>query len=222
MAKVGVILSGCGVYDGSEIHEATFALLALAQAGAEYVCMAPDKPQAHVMNHLLGQEAPGETRNVLEESARIARGKIIALDKVKGADYDAFFLPGGFGAAKNLCSYAFEGADCGVDPEVARVLREAHAHKRPIGMVCIAPVIGAKLLGDADVKLTVGDDKSAAEAVLAMGASHVACPVREAVVDTRNLVVSSPAYNGSHNIAEVYESVKAAVNATLALTPGGA
>lgn len=215
--KVGVILSGCGVYDGSEIHEATFALLALAQAEAEYACLAPNKPQAHVMDHLQGQEAAGEARNVLVESARIARGKVTALDQVKGGDFDALFLPGGFGAAKNLCTYACDGADCTVDPEVARVLTEALAAQRPIGMVCIAPVIGAKLLGGAGVKLTVGSDQHAVDAVCAMGAEHIACPVREVVIDREQRIVSSPAYNGSHNIADVYESVKAAVDATLAL-----
>ncbi len=131
--KIGVVLSGCGVYDGSEIHEAVITLLAIDRAGAEAVCMAPDIAQMHVVNHLTGEAAAGEKRNVLVESARIARGKIRDIKEVKAADFDALIFPGGFGAAKNLCDFAVKGAACDVNPEVARLVRETLEGKKPLG-----------------------------------------------------------------------------------------
>jgi Uncharacterized protein involved in an early stage of isoprenoid biosynthesis len=156
--KVGVVLSGCGVYDGAEVHESVLTLLALDRAGAEAVCLAPDAAQRHVVNHLTGQPAEGESRNVLVEAARIARGKVKSLAGFDPAPLDALVLPGGFGAAKNLCDFAFRGADCDVNPEVARVVRAVHAAGKPVGAVCIAPVILAKLLGAEKPKLTIGTD----------------------------------------------------------------
>ncbi|MCW8859532.1 MAG: isoprenoid biosynthesis glyoxalase ElbB, partial [Deltaproteobacteria bacterium] len=147
MAKVGIILSGCGVYDGSEIHETVITLLALDRAGAEVVMMAPDMEQA-VVNHLTGETVEGLSRNVLEESARIARGNISDIANIKASDMDALFIPGGFGAAKNLCDFAFKGPDCDVHPEVARLIREILAAKKPLAAVCIAPALVAKVLGD--------------------------------------------------------------------------
>ena len=139
--KVGVVLSGCGVYDGAEIHESVLTLLSLDRAGAEAVCLAPDVAQRHVVNHLTGQPAEGETRNVLVEAARIARGKVFDLGGFDPSGLDALVLPGGFGAAKNLCDFAFRGADCEVHPEVARVVRAVHAAGKPVGAICIAPTI---------------------------------------------------------------------------------
>jgi len=218
MPRVGVVLSGCGVQDGSEIHEAVCTMLALSQAGAEYQCMAPNAPQLHVVDHLKGKLSPGESRNVLVESARIARGKIVPLNEVKAASYDAFFFPGGMGAAKNLCTYALEGANCTVHPEVARLVREAQSQGRPLCFICIAPVIAAKVLGkDTGVELTIGDDPDTAGAINSLGAKHVACPVREAVVDKQHKVVSTPAYMKAGSIDEVYDGVKSAVQATLKL-----
>ena len=153
--QVGVVLAGCGVFDGSEIREAVLTLLALDQAGAQPRCFAPDMPQAHVVNHLAGAPAAGESRNVLVESARIARGDIQPLSKARGADLDAIILPGGFGAAKNLCNFAFKGPDCTVQPDLARLLTEMHDAQKPIGLMCIAPVIGAKLFKAA---VTIGND----------------------------------------------------------------
>ena len=147
MAKVGVILSGCGVYDGSEIHEAVISLLALNRAGADVVSMAPNMEQT-VINHLTGEPAEGASRNVLEESARIVRGEIQDIAKVDTTDLDALFIPGGFGAAKNLCDFAFKGPDCDVHPEVARVIKEVVTAKKPLAAVCIAPALVAKVLGD--------------------------------------------------------------------------
>ena len=139
MPKVGVVLSGCGVNDGSEIHESIITLLALSRAGAEVQCMAPDTDQLHVVNHLTGEEAEGETRNVLVESARIARGDIVDIATVKGDDVDALIFPGGFGAAKNLCDFAVKGTDCTVHPDVLRLTKEMVSAKKPVGVICIAP-----------------------------------------------------------------------------------
>lgn len=209
MTKVGVILSGCGVFDGSEIHEAAATLIALAQHGIEYQCMAPDR-DFDVIDHRT-QEPTGETRNVLTESARIARGEIVSLSDVKGADYNAFFVPGGFGAAKNLCTFAMEGADCSVDPEVERVLKEANNVGKPIGFICIAPALGAKVFGDKQVKVTIGHDAGTAAAVSATGATHVEADATEIVVDDALNIVSTPAYMEAKNPAQVFEGIRALV-----------
>lgn len=218
MPKVGVVLSGCGVNDGSEIHEAVCTMLALSQAGAAYQCMAPNAPQMHVVDHLKGQPATGQTRNVLVESARIARGNIVPLDSVNVADYDAFIFPGGFGAAKNLCTFAIEGDNCSVQRDVERVVRDAHAAGKVLGFICIAPVIGAKVLGkETGAKLTIGDDPETAAAINAMGAAHVETPVTEALVDAENRIVSTPAYMKAQSVDEVYTGVKRTVDEVLKL-----
>jgi len=214
MPKVGVVLAGCGVYDGSEIHEAVCTLLALGQAGAEYQCMAPNSPQMHVVDHVTGKPVAGQTRNVLHESARIARGEIIALGDVNVADYDAFIFPGGFGAAKNLCTFAFEGESCNVQRDVERIIKEAHSAKKPLAFVCIAPVIAATVLGG-NTKLTIGDDADTAAAINTMGAAHVECPVKEAVIDDANKIVSTPAYMKAENIADLFTGIKATVDQVL-------
>lgn len=205
MAKVGVILSGCGVMDGSEIHEAVLVLLSLSQRGATYQCMAPDKP-VPVVNHLT-KKAEKEPRNMLAEAARIARGDIVKLSDVKGDQYDAFILPGGFGAAKNLCSFAASGADCEVDVDVERVLKEAHAAKKPLGFACIAPVIGAKVFGSEKPKLTIGHDKETAAGITAMGAEHVSSDVKDIVVDEAHRIVSTAAYMEAKNLTELHVGI---------------
>jgi len=220
MAKrVGVILSGCGVYDGSEIHEAVITLLAIDRAGAEAVCMAPDIPQMHVSNHLAGEPESGETRNVLVESARIARGKIKDLASVQAADLDAVILPGGFGAAKNLCTFAVAGPDCEVNAEVARLIREMHTAKKPIAAVCIAPAVLAKVLGDEGIanKLTIGNDEGTSAALAKMGTEHIQCPVEEFIVDPGNKLVSSPAYMLAGRISEAAEGIEKTVQALIGM-----
>jgi len=217
MAKrVAVLLSGCGVYDGSEIHEATFTLLALDQAGAEYQCCAPDKSQSEVINHVKGEPA-NEQRNVLVESARIARGKIVPVTEIKAADFDAIILPGGFGAAKNLCTYAKDGSSMTVDPQVATVLQDFHKAGKAIAAVCIAPVVLASVFGKSDPKvtLTIGTDAGTAGDIETMGATHHDCPVTEFVIDEKNKVITSPAYMLGKGPAEVYEGVKKTVDALL-------
>ncbi len=194
MAKtIGVMLSGCGVFDGSEIQEAVFTLLYLDKAGANVMFIAPDVPQRHVINHLKGEPAVGETRNVLVESARIARGKVRSAKTVKASQLDGLILPGGYGAAKNLSSFAVDGPNCSVHPEVDRLIREIHAAGKPLGFVCIAPVVAAKVLGE-NVALTIGNDEDTAAAIEAMGAKHVKCSVDALAIDEANKVVSVPSY----------------------------
>lgn len=218
MAKVGVILSGCGVYDGSEIHEAVITLLALDRAGADVLIMAPDVELA-VVNHLTGEPVEGSVRNVLEESARIARGNISDIAKVNGNDIDALFIPGGFGAAKNLCDFAFKGPDCDVHPDVARLIREIVTAGKPLAAVCIAPALVAKVLGDDKLahELTIGTDQGTAEAVTAMGATHVKCPVDQFVIDRDNKIITSPAYMLAGRISEAAEGIEKSVSALMDL-----
>lgn len=218
MAKrIGVILSGCGVYDGSEINETVITLLAIDRTGAEAVCMAPDIPQMHVINHLTGEPQVGETRNVLIESARIARGNIQDLANVQAKDLDALILPGGFGAAKNLCNFAVAGADCEANPEAARLIREMYAAKKPIAAVCIAPAVLAKVLGEQKIahKLTIGNDEGTAQAITKLGAEHIQCPVEECVIDRDNKLISSPAYMLASRISEAAEGIEKTVQALI-------
>ncbi|HEY9163413.1 MAG TPA: isoprenoid biosynthesis glyoxalase ElbB, partial [Magnetovibrio sp.] len=179
--NVAVVLSGCGVYDGAEIHESVLTFLALDRLGAAYQCFAPDVPQAHVVNHLTGKPAPGESRNVLVESARIARGHILPLDQFDAAQFDAIAFPGGFGAAKNLSTFAFDGAECSVNADVERALKAMHAAGKPIAALCITPAIVARVLGD--VEVTIGSDAGTAQAIEAMGATHTQTGHGEVVVD---------------------------------------
>lgn len=209
MAKVAVVLSGSGVYDGSEIHEATLTLLYLAEAGAEVQCFAPDKNQMHVIDHLKGETAAGEIRNVLVESARIARGNIKPLDQLKAPDFDVLIFPGGFGAAKNLCTFAVDGAACTVDEDVKRVVLEFHSAGKLVASMCIAPAIVARVLGEKGLKprLTIGTDRDTAAALETMGAEHVDCAVDEIVVDEANKLVSTPAYMLGPGIGDISKGI---------------
>ncbi|MBK9090117.1 MAG: isoprenoid biosynthesis glyoxalase ElbB [Holophagales bacterium] len=218
--KVGVLLSGCGVYDGAEIHESVLTLLALDRAGAEAVCLAPDVAQKHVVNHLTGQPAEGETRNVLVEAARIARGKVKSLSGFDPSTLDALVLPGGFGAAKNLCDFAFRGADCEVHPEVARIVGAVHAAGKPVGALCIAPVLLARLLGSEKPKLTIGTDPGTAAAIGKMGGEHVSCGGGKAVVDEEKRLVTTPAYMLDSPISEVSAGIEKLVSELLRMARG--
>jgi enhancing lycopene biosynthesis protein 2 len=215
--KVGVILAGCGVQDGSEIHEAVLTLLALDRAGAEAIVMAPDKPQADVMDHRTGKPV-SEKRNVLAESARIARGKIRDVASVKADELDAVILPGGFGAAKNLSTFATEGEKCTVDDGVAKLLREMHRQEKPIAALCIAPAVLARVFGkDAAPEITIGNARDVAKHLEAMGAKHYDAAVTDVVVDDRNRFVTTPCYMLAGRIREVATGVDKAVQALLAL-----
>lgn len=216
MAKIGVILSGCGVKDGSEIHEAVLTLLALDKHGAEAVCMAPSMDQADVIDHLTGKPSGG-TRNVLVESARIARGDIKDIRSVKASDLDAVILPGGFGAAKNLSTFAKDGADCSVQEDVAAFLKDMRKADKPIGALCIAPAVLAKVLGEEKPTLTIGDDASTAGVLESMGAKHNNCAVGDIVLDAEHRIVTTPAYMLAKRISQVAEGAEKLVRQILEL-----
>ncbi|MDE2429289.1 MAG: isoprenoid biosynthesis glyoxalase ElbB [Burkholderiales bacterium] len=214
--KVAVVLSGCGVFDGAEIHESVLTTLALVRAGAEVEFLAPDIPQARVVNHLTGEVAVGETRNVMVEAARIARGKVKNIATANSQDYAAVFFPGGFGAAWNLSDFASKGADCTVQADVLAFAQAMADAGKPACYICIAPAIIPKVYG-AGASLTIGNDTDTAAAIQSMGGQHISCPVREFVVDKQRKIVSTPAYMLAQNIAEAATGIDAAVTATLAL-----
>jgi len=200
MKKFAVVLAGCGVYDGAEIHEAILVMLAIQRQGGEYQCFAPDIPQHHVINHITGDEM-NEERNVLVESARIARGDIKPLTDYKAEDYDALIFPGGFGAAKNLSTVAFDGADAKVNPEVRRVVEETHQAKKPIGALCITPAFIAKIIEG--VNVTVGDDEGTIQAIEKMAGKHVKTTHGDVVVDEDNMVFTTPCYMLDAQITDI-------------------
>ena len=219
MPKVGVVLSGCGVNDGAEIHESVITMLFLDRAGAEMVLMAPNIDQLHVINHATGEEIEGESRNVLVESARIARGEIKDIVDVTSEDIDALIFPGGFGVAKNLCDYAMAGADCSVNPDVFRLVSEVHSAEKPIGVICISPAMMGKVMEKMGekVSLTIGNDEQTANDLTTMGAKHVTCPVQEIVVDKDKKVVSTPAYMLAGRISEAAEGIEKLVKEVIDL-----
>ena len=212
--KIAVILSGSGVYDGAEIHEATLTLYAIMKHNATYSIFAPDINQHHVINHITGKEMD-ETRNVLVESARIARGQINPLSKFNADEFDALIIPGGFGAAKNLSDFAFKGADCQVNEEVAMAIRKMVSVNKPIGALCIAPVLLSKVLGN--VYITIGNDQATAESVEQMGTTHKDATHGEVVVDEKNKIVTSPCYMLVANIVQVAEGAENIVKKILEL-----
>lgn len=212
--KIAVVLSGCGVYDGSEIHEAVLTLLAIDRQGATAYCFAPSILQRDVIDHASGKPS-GETRNVLVEAARIARGHIRDLATFEAKDFDAIVFPGGFGAAKNLCSFAVDGPDCNVEASVAAAIKAMYQARKPIGALCIAPVILARVLGK--VELTIGDDPVTAKAVESMGARHVQRGHGEVAVDRANKVVTTPCYMLDATIRQIAEGADHVVAALLEL-----
>ena len=214
--KVAVILSGCGVYDGAEIHESVITLLRLDQRGAQAQCFAPNIAQMHVINHLTGEEMP-ESRNVLVESARIARGEVKDIREANVEDFDALIVPGGFGAAKNLSDFAVKGAECTVQPDVL-ALAEAFAEaSKPVGLMCISPAMAAKIYGPG-VICTIGNDADTATVVNKMGATHQECEVSEIVEDTARKLVSTPAYMLAQSISEAASGINKMVDRVLELT----
>jgi len=214
MKKIAVLLSGAGVFDGSEIHEAVLTLLALTKLGASYQCFAPDIEQMHVVNHLTGEVAAGESRNVLVESARIARGEITATDRLDIEAFDALVIPGGFGAAKNLCNFATNGSDCEIPLEVSDFISEFADAKKPVGFICIAPIMIPLLYGEG-VMGTIGNDIDTAQAFNLMGGHHQEAVVQDIIVDEANKVVSTPAYMLAGNIAEANEGIEKLVKKVL-------
>jgi enhancing lycopene biosynthesis protein 2 len=216
MTRVGVVLSGCGVNDGAEIHESVITMLALDRAGADIVFMAPNIDQLHVINHYTGSEMD-ESRNVLMESARIARGKIRDMAEVHASDVDALIFPGGFGVSKNLCDYAMAGTDCSVNPDVKRLATDVHKAGKPIGIICIAPAMFAKIMQGAgdSVEMTIGTDKQTSSDINSMGSNHVSCSVEDIVVDKNNKIVSTPAYMLAQRISEAAEGIEKLIKEVL-------
>jgi enhancing lycopene biosynthesis protein 2 len=215
--KIGVLLSGCGVMDGSEIHEATLTLYFLDRHGAESVCMAPNKDQFDVIDHVTSTSVR-EKRNVLLESARIARGNIRDVSAVKADEIDAIIIPGGYGAAKNLCTFANDGFHCQVDKDVDGLLSELYRQKKPIGALCIAPALLAQLFGTKhQIEVTIGTDPGTALALEKMGAKHKNAKVDEIVVDGKNRIVTTPCYMLAQSIKEVGDGVERLVREILAM-----
>ena len=213
--KVGVVLAGCGYLDGAAIQEACCTLLALDRAGADVICMAPSVEQMHVVDHDAGAPADGPNRNVMTESARIARGDIVDIASINESDLDALIFPGGFGAAKNLSTFAVDGPDCSINADVARLIQAVHEAGKPLGFICIAPALGAKVLGQHGVTLTIGNDAATAANLEALGATHQNCPVDDTVVDSTNKVVSTPAYMLGPSIAPVARGIDKLVQQVL-------
>lgn len=217
MPTVGVLLSGCGVYDGAEIHESVLTLLALDQRGARILCCAPDI-QAPVIDHRT-KEATGETRNVLTEAARIARGDIQDVANVTPEQLDALILPGGFGAAKNLCDFAARGPECDVNPAVEKLVAGMFQAGKPIGAICIAPALIARIAGRHDIAatVTIGDDQGTATAIAQTGCTHENRPVTDITVDERHKLVTTPAYMLGPGPADVHQGIDKLVERVLAM-----
>ena len=219
--KIAVLLSGCGVYDGSEIHEAVSLLLALDERGFEYQCFAPNTWQARTMDHFTGEATAvagdADNRNVLAESARIARGDIKDLKEFDAREFDGLILPGGFGAALNLSDFAVKGPACDVNVEVERALKDAYKEGIMIGAMCIAPVVLARVLGASHIKLTIGNDKDMALGIQKMGAIHQNCAADEVCVDDEHRIVSLPAYMLAKSIKEVARGAQNLIDAVVDL-----
>lgn len=213
MKKVGVVLSGCGFKDGAEVHESVLTLLAIDRAGAQAVCMAPNIAQHQVVNHLTGEssDTAKDKRNVLVESARIARGEIIDIANARADDLDALILPGGFGAALNLSNFAVAGPESEVDPGVRSLIEHMYAARKPIGAICIAPAVLARVLGSHAVRLTIGNDSGTAAGIAACGAKHEPCVVESIVVDEEHRIVSTPAYMLGPSIRHVAAGIELCV-----------
>ncbi len=212
--SIAVILSGCGHQDGAEIHEATLTLLAIHKSGAEYQCYAPDIAQHHVLNHITGKEMT-EQRNVLIESARIARGQIKNLADFQADDHDALVIPGGLGAAKNLSTYAFEGSSCTVNNDLQKAILAMREQKKPIGALCIAPVILARLIDK--VLVTIGQDPATIANIVAMNASHQTTMQGEIVVDNVNKTVTTPCYMLNARVDQIADGAERLVREVLNL-----
>lgn len=215
--RFAIILSGCGRSDGSEIHETVTAMLAITDLGGSYDCYAPNIEQAVVINGLTSEKTT-ERRNVLVESARLARGAIKDISELKLSDYDGVLLPGGLGAVTNWCDFAQSGIECTVDTSINRVLEEAYKQKLVIGAMCIAPVVVARVLGKYGVTVTIGNDKTVAKAIEVTGAHQQDTKVEAACIDEKNRIVTTPAYMLASNISEVNQGARSMVEAMIRLS----
>ena len=216
MTKVAVILSGSGVFDGAEIGEAILTLLHITKAGASYQCFAPDIQQMHTVNHLTGEDTDSP-RNVLVESARIARGEVKPVTELNTADFDALILPGGFGAAKNLCDFAVKGAEAQAQSDVLSACKSFAEASKPAGYMCIAPALIPMVYGEG-VALTIGTDADTASAITALGGKHIDCAVDDIVVDETHKLVSTPAYMLASNLVDAEAGIEKLVKKVIALS----
>lgn len=220
--KIGVLLSGSGVYDGSEIHETTLALLAIAQHGGEAVCLAPDVDQHHVINHITGEEM-NESRNVLIESARIARGNIQAVSATAVNELDALVIPGGFGTAKNHTKWAFEGPEGEINSAVKSLITQVVSAQKPLVGLCMAPTTIAKALEGTDIhaSLTVGTQsqpspyeiEAISQGMEKVGAKAEMKSVQEILVDSENRIITAPCYMMEASIVDVHNNIQQAIKA---------
>ncbi|OTA17537.1 isoprenoid biosynthesis protein with amidotransferase-like domain [Xenorhabdus vietnamensis] len=215
MKSVAVILSGCGVYDGSEIHESVLTMLSLSRLGAEVSFFSPDEVQHDVINHLNGEDKQ-EIRHIMEESARITRGNIQPLSKVDIDKLDALIIPGGFGAAKNLCNFAFKGSDCEINKELLIIVQNMHKKGKPMGFMCISPVMIPKILGR-PIKVTIGNDPETAAQIEKMGGIHIECPVDDVVIDFENKIVTTPAYMLAESLSQAERGIDKLVREILGM-----
>lgn len=219
--KIAVVFSGCGYLDGAEINEVVATLWALSfhqENGVMVQCFAPDADQHHVIDHRTGQEKPGEKRNMLEEAARIARGKVKPLSELREPEFDALIMPGGFGAAKNLCTFAFDGSKGTVNPELASVLKQFRQAEKPIGAACIAPAILALTFKDTSLEMTVGATSDASAEIEKLGHKHQAITVQDAYIDQENLIVTTPAFMyDDAPLHGIFTGVKKMVDLVIAL-----
>lgn len=212
--KVALVLAGCGHLDGSEIREAVISLLELDKRGAYVTIFAPNKNQHHVVNHITGQEIKDETRNIMVEAARIARGKIKDLKEARAKDFDALILPGGYGVAKNLCDLAFKGKDATVLTEFKSLILEFLKAKKPIGAICISPaVLVAAVKGEYKIKVTIGDDKEGL--INSLGGEHSLCATENITVDEKNKVISCSAYMRDDSLSKIAQGISKLVEKTL-------
>lgn len=218
--RIGVVLSGCGVMDGAEVQESVLTLLAIDREGAQAECMAPNMQQMHVIDHLTNKEVQGEKRNVLVESARIVRGNIRDIRDIKAETIDALVFPGGYGAAKNLCDFAVKGENCHVQSDVVRLAREMIRAKKPIGVVCIAPAMLAKVAQELGIliKLTIGNDVDTAATLRKMGIQHVDTPATDIMVDEEHKIVSTPAYMLAQRISEAATGIEKLVKTVISMS----
>ncbi|PRP68511.1 isoprenoid biosynthesis protein ElbB [Chromobacterium amazonense] len=205
MAKVAVILSGCGVYDGSEINEVVISLLALEENGIEYKCFAPKIDQFHVVNHISG-DVIEQRRNVLIESARIVRGNISDIEEINISEFDGIFIPGGFGVAKNLSNFASAGDSFEVNSLVSDTIKQFYQREKVIVALCISPVVIAKLIGNG-VNLTIGTDLATANVINKVGGEHVKCNVEDICYDTNHKVLTTPCYMLGNNLVEIKNGI---------------
>ncbi len=198
--------------DGSEIHESVMTLLAIDRNDCEYTIFAPNDTQYHVVNHIT-QEAMPEQRNMMVEAARIARGQIQPLEACNVNDFDALVFPGGNGSAKNLFTYALEGGNCSVREDVAQLIRAFHQQRKPIGALCIAPVMIAKVLGD--ITITVGNDEGTIKNVLSFGSKHINTQQKEVIADKQNMIFTTPCYMLPARISDIADCAENLIEAIL-------